>query len=86
MAPHSQTTDSHSADLAPALDLDLISNALAPYATRPFPPQAWVDRMGAIVQHVITVANTGLVDADDVVLGFIKPPGAGKDGVPLQSL
>ena len=26
------------------------------------------------------------MDADDVVLGFLTPPGAGKDGVPLQTL
>jgi hypothetical protein len=34
----------------------------------------------------VTVTNTGTLDADDVVLGFIKPPGAGTGGVPLQSL
>ena len=32
------------------------------------------------------VSNTGDVDADDAVLGFLTPPGAGKDGVPLQTL
>jgi len=26
------------------------------------------------------------VDADDVVLGFMTPPGAGENGVPLQTL
>jgi pre-mRNA-splicing factor SYF2/beta-D-xylosidase 4 len=35
---------------------------------------------------VVNVTNTGSVDADDVVLGFVKPPGAGQNGVPLQSL
>ena len=34
----------------------------------------------------VNVTNTGSVDADDVVLGFLTPPGAGEDGVPLQSL
>jgi hypothetical protein len=34
----------------------------------------------------VKVTNTGTVDADDVVLGFLVPPGAGKDGVPLQTL
>ena len=34
----------------------------------------------------VTVSNTGGVDADDAVLGFLVPPGAGKDGVPLQTL
>ena len=42
--------------------------------------------MGAVMQHTITVTNTGTIDADDVVLGFIKPPGGGQNGVPLQSL
>lgn len=32
------------------------------------------------------MTNTGTVDADEVVLGFLKPPGGGVDGVALQSL
>lgn len=38
------------------------------------------------VQYAVNVTNTGTVDADDVVLGFLTPPGAGKNGVPLQTL
>ena len=34
----------------------------------------------------VNVTNTGQVDSDEVVLGFLKPPGAGRNGVPLQSL
>ena len=34
----------------------------------------------------VKVTNTGSRDADDVVLGFLVPPGAGKQGVPLQML
>jgi beta-D-xylosidase 4 len=34
----------------------------------------------------VNVTNTGLVDSDDVVLGFLVPPGAGAGGVPLQEL
>ena len=34
----------------------------------------------------MAVTNTGDVDADAVVLGFVVPPGAGEDGVPLQQL
>ena len=34
----------------------------------------------------INVTNTGVVDSDDVVLGFLTPPGAGTNGVPLQTL
>ena len=37
-------------------------------------------------KYVIEVTNTGTIDADDVVLGFISPPGAGTNGIPLQSL
>ena len=39
-----------------------------------------------IVSYNITVTNTGKVDADDVVLGFVVPPGAGTNGVPLKQL
>ena len=34
----------------------------------------------------INVTNTGTVDSDDVVLGFLIPPNAGEDGVPLSQL
>jgi len=34
----------------------------------------------------VNVTNTGTVDSDDVVLGFLVPPGAGQNGVPLQEL
>lgn len=39
-----------------------------------------------LVSYRVTVTNTGEVDADDVVLGFLVPPNAGADGAPLQSL
>ena len=38
------------------------------------------------VEFYVNVTNTGLVDSDDVVLGFLVPPGAGSNGVPLQEL
>merc|ERR1712070_452858 len=41
---------------------------------------------GPAVQYRVNVTNTGKMDSDDVVLGFIESPDAGKDGVPLQSL
>ena len=37
-------------------------------------------------EYKIKVTNTGSVPADDVVLGFLTPPGAGVGGVPLQTL
>merc|ERR1712151_178781 len=45
-----------------------------------------VERAGAAAEFAVNVTNTGDVDADDVVLGFITPPDAGKDGIPLKSL
>lgn len=38
------------------------------------------------MQFSVNVTNTGNKDADDVVLGFLTPPGAGQNGVPLQAL
>lgn len=40
----------------------------------------------AVVKYSLNVTNTGSMDADDAVLGFLKPPGAGTNGVPLQTL
>ena len=37
-------------------------------------------------QFWVNVTNTGAVDSDEVVLGFLVPPGAGANGVPLQEL
>ena len=39
-----------------------------------------------LANYSVTVTNSGSVDADDVILGFLVPPNAGKDGVPLQTL
>ena len=36
------------------------------------------------VSYFVNVTNTGAVDSDEVVLGFLVPPGAGMEGVPLQ--
>jgi hypothetical protein len=38
------------------------------------------------VDFYVNVTNTGTVDSDDVVLGFLVPPGAGTNGTPLQEL
>ena len=39
-----------------------------------------------LVAYMVNITNTGKMDADDVVLGFLVPPGAGANGVPLQTL
>eukprot|EP00966_Prymnesium_polylepis_P215860 4997741-Prymnesium_polylepis.1 len=51
-----------------------------------FPSMAELEAAGPAGKYAIDVTNTGTVDADDVVLGFVVPPGAGVDGAPLQSL
>lgn len=53
---------------------------------RIFPSLDLLGTMEPLVQYSVNVTNTGSVDADDILLGFLKPPGAGKTGVPLQSL
>ena len=40
----------------------------------------------AAASYWVNVTNTGAVDSDDVVLGFLVPPGAGTNGTPLQQL
>ena len=51
-----------------------------------FVPDADNKAVGPAANFTISVTNTGDVDADDVVLGFITPPGAGDHGMPLKSL
>jgi hypothetical protein len=55
-------------------------------AGRRFPDVNLVSAATPMVGYTITVTNTGSVDADDVVLGFVVPPGAGTNGVPLKQL
>ena len=38
------------------------------------------------VSYTVRVTNTGRRDSDEVVLGFLVPPGAGAGGLPLQEL
>ena len=53
---------------------------------RTFPSSEAVVAAGPLASYMIKVTNTGDMDADDVVLGFMTPPGAGQNGVPLQTL
>jgi pre-mRNA-splicing factor SYF2/beta-D-xylosidase 4 len=55
-------------------------------ANRTFPARALLDAAKPLVQYQVTVTNTGPVDSDDAVLGFLVPPGAGENGVALQTL
>lgn len=49
-----------------------------------FPPLAALS--ASLVSYEVRVSNTGARDAEDVVLGFLVPPGAGRDGQPLRLL
>jgi beta-glucosidase-like glycosyl hydrolase len=53
---------------------------------RVFPSLNDVAKKAPLVSYAVNVTNTGKFDADDAVLGFLVPPGAGQDGVPLQVL
>jgi len=45
-----------------------------------------VSAAGPLAKYAVKVSNLGSVDSDDVVMGFLTPPGAGQNGVPLQTL
>jgi hypothetical protein len=51
-----------------------------------FVPDADNKASGPAANFTISVTNTGDVDADDVVLGFLTPPNAGTGGAPLKTL
>jgi beta-D-xylosidase 4 len=67
-------------DLAPLAQL--LESTLLRTDTH-FPRLAEVQPAGL---YRVNVTNTGAVDASDVVLGFISPPGAGTNNLPLKSL
>lgn len=51
-----------------------------------FVPMTESEQAGPAINFAVNVTNTGDVDADDVVLGFVTPPNAGKNGVSLKAL
>lgn len=70
---------------AKKLSLDPVRNILS-NTKGAFISLTEMDATAPLVEYSINVTNTGTVDSDDVVLGFLTPPGAGKNGVPLQTL
>jgi beta-D-xylosidase 4 len=86
----SYTTFTYSVAAAPtgAVSLDAVRDMLAATkaAGRTFPSLELLGDAAKLVQYSINVTNTGTMDSDDAVLGFLTPPGAGVNGVPLQSL
>jgi hypothetical protein len=79
-------------DLASApsgiVSLDAVRDMLTAtsQAGRIFPAHDLLSAAAPLVKYEINVTNTGNLDADDAVLGMLKPPGAGVNGVPLQQL
>ena len=76
-----------SAPAAP-VSLGAVRDMLAQTAAdgRIFPSHELLGAAAPLVSYAVNVTNTGAVDSDEVVLGFLKPPGAGEGGVPLQTL
>ena len=73
---------------AGAVSLGPVRDMLAATAAagRQFMDMNQLSAAAPLVSYNVTVTNTGKVDADDVVLGFVVPPGAGANGVPLKQL
>lgn len=71
-----------------AVSLDAVRDMLkqTEEENRVFPSVALVESAEAVASYVVNVTNTGKMDADDVVLGFITPPESGQNGVPLKQL
>jgi len=77
---YTEVTGAVTMDLAPVRQLlDKTKNDGKTFATL-------AESKGDLEAFEIKVTNTGSVDADEVVLGFVTPPGAGENGVPLKSL
>lgn len=76
------------AEGADAVRLDAVRELLdaTAHAGRTFPDSNVVSGAAPLVSYLVNVTNTGSVDAADVVLGFLTPPGAGVNGVPLKTL
>lgn len=70
------------------ISLDPLREMLATtsQAGHTFPSVQALKQVAPLVSYTIKVTNTGKMDADDVVLGFLTPPGAGSNGIPLQTL
>ena len=69
------------------VNLDQLRNVLAKNNASPKPRIPSLTELSeAFVSYSVNVSNTGTRDADNVVLGFLVPPGSGSDGVPLKIL
>lgn len=80
------STTRHYGDESTAVSIRPVQQMLAISAGRASPSITLVEAMAPLVSWTVNVSNTGTMDADDVVLGFLRPPGAGENGIPLQTL
>ena len=71
---------------AAALDLSAVRAAAEAHAEAGVVGHTPAALQAIAADFWVNVTNTGAVDSDDVVLGFLTPPGAGSGGVPLQEL
>ena len=64
------------------VSLDAVRDMLATTEQegRTFPSSQLLTDAPPVVKYSINVTNSGSMDADDAVLGFLKPPGAGRSG------
>ena len=81
----SYTTFTYAMESPPTVSLSALPAMLAT-AKHGFVSTGVADAAGPATQFSVKVTNSGTVDADDVVLGFLSPPGAGANGVPLKTL
>ena len=92
LVPPPQPSASPPGPLPPPPPVSLERLAAALHATtdagRTFPSQASLAPVSnpPMASFTVHVTNEGAVDSDEVVLGFLVPPGAGSDGTPLQYL
>ena len=86
----SYTTFEYGLASAPSgvVSLDAVRDMLSAtsQAGRIFPAHELLLASESPVKYEVNVTNTGSTDAEDAVLGIMKPPGAGSNGVPLQQL
>ena len=82
--PHHSSSSSSASTISLQPLRDMLQHATD--AKRTFVSLEAVKAAKPFVQYAVNVTNTGTVDSDDVVLGFLTPPGAGTKGAPKNFL
>ena len=73
-------------DMRPVLSLAPLRALLQRHHGKALLPRTDVAAHEPLIRYAVNVTNAGGIDSDEVVLGFVRPPGAGVDGVPLKVL